>query len=145
MNVTRIDGFIRSALRAVDGMEDAMIVVFFRLNVMLVVKMVGKLGMSHMVVLMVVVGGMRIVVRQIILHFVCQRRKGMIVAIGMSIFVRKGMKHSMIVEIDGRNVVLVIELMLKLRVRVMLNRVRIVTVVSTAVEVLFAAVLGAIS
>ena len=69
----------------------------------------------------------------------------MIVAIGMSIFVRKGMKHSMIVEIDGRNVVLVIELMLKLRVRVMLNRVRIVTVVSTAVEVLFAAVLGAIS
>ena len=67
----------------------------------------------------------------------------MIVAIGMSIFVRKGMKHSMIVEIDGRNVVLVIELMLKLRVRVMLNRVRIVTIVSTAVEVLFAAVLGA--
>ena len=68
----------------------------------------------------------------------------MIEAIGMSIFVRKGMKHSMIVEIDGRNVVFVIELVLKLRVRVMLNRVRIVTIVSTAVEVLFAAVLDAI-
>ena len=73
VNVTRIDGFIRSALRAVDGMEDAMIVVFFRLHVMLVVKMVGKLGMSHMLVCMVVVGGMRIVVRQIVLHFVSHR------------------------------------------------------------------------
>ena len=50
-----------------------MIVVFFRLHVMLVVKMVGKLGMSHMLVCMVVVGGMRIVVRQIVLHFVSHR------------------------------------------------------------------------
>ena len=55
------------------------------------------------------------------------------------------MEHSVIVVIDGRNVMLVIELVLKLRVSVMLNRVRIVTIVSTAVEVLFAAVLDAIS
>ena len=55
------------------------------------------------------------------------------------------MEHSMVVKIDGLNIVLIIELVLKLRVRVMLNRVRIVTIVSTAVEVLFAAVLAAIS
>ena len=54
------------------------------------------------------------------------------------------MEHSMIVKIDGLNIVLVIELVLKLRVRVMLNWVCIVTIVSTAVEVLFAAVLTAI-
>ena len=41
-----------------------------------------------MIVLMVVVGGMRIVVRQIVLHFVCKRMHWMVVAIGVSIFVR---------------------------------------------------------
>ena len=66
-------------------MENAAIVVFLGLNVMLVVIMVRKLGVCHMVVLMVVVGGVRIVVRQIVLHFVCKR---MVVAIGVSIFVR---------------------------------------------------------
>ena len=55
------------------------------------------------------------------------------------------MEYRMVVKIDGLNIVLVIELVLKLRVRVMLNWVRIVTIVSTAVEVLFAAVLAAIS
>ena len=66
-------------------MENAAIVVFFGLNVMLVVIMVRKLGVCHMVVLMVVVGGVGIVVRQVVLHFVCKR---MVVAIGVSIFVR---------------------------------------------------------
>ena len=55
------------------------------------------------------------------------------------------MEYRMVVKIDGLNIVLVIELVLKLRVRVMLNWVRIVTIVSTAVEVLFAAILAAIS
>ena len=55
------------------------------------------------------------------------------------------MEYRMVVKIDGLNIVLIIELVLKLRVRVMLNWVRIVTIVSTAVEVLFAAVLAAIS
>ena len=55
------------------------------------------------------------------------------------------MEYRMVVKIDGLNIVLIIELVLKLRVRVMLNWVRIVTIVSTAVEVLFAAILAAIS
>ena len=55
------------------------------------------------------------------------------------------MEYRMVVKIDGLNIVLIIELVLKLRVRVMLNWVRIVTIVSTAVEVLFATVLTAIS
>lgn len=66
-------------------MENAAIVVFLGCHIMLVVIMVGKLWVCHMIVLVVVVGGVRIVVRQIVLHFVCKR---MVVAIGVSIFVR---------------------------------------------------------
>ena len=54
------------------------------------------------------------------------------------------MEHSVIVVIDGRNVMLVIELVLKLGVCVMLYWVRIVAIVSTAVEVFLAAVLDAV-
>ena len=54
------------------------------------------------------------------------------------------MKNSMVVEIDRCNVVLVIELVLELRVSVMLHRVRIVAIISTAVEVFLAAILGAV-
>ena len=54
------------------------------------------------------------------------------------------MEHGVIVEINGRNVMLVIELVLKLGVCVMLYWVRIVAIVSTAVEVFLAAVLDAV-
>ena len=54
------------------------------------------------------------------------------------------MEHSVIVVINGLNVMFVIELVLKLGVRVMLYWVRVVAIVSTAVEVLFAAILTAV-
>ena len=54
------------------------------------------------------------------------------------------MEHSVIVVINGRNVMLVIELVLKLGVCVMLYWVRIVAIVSTAVVVFLAAVLDAV-
>ena len=54
------------------------------------------------------------------------------------------MEHSVIVVIDGRNVMLVIELVLKLGVCVMLYWVRVVAIVSTAVVVFLAAVLDAV-
>ena len=54
------------------------------------------------------------------------------------------MEHSVIVEINGPNVMFVIELVLKLGVRVMLYWVRVVAIVSTAVVVFLAAVLGAV-
>ena len=55
------------------------------------------------------------------------------------------MEHSVIVVINGLNVMFVIELVLKLGVRVMLYWVRVVAIVSTAVVVFLAAVLGAVS
>ena len=54
------------------------------------------------------------------------------------------MEHSVIVVINGRNVMLVIELVLKLGVCVMLYWVRVVAIVSTAVVVFLAAVLDAV-
>ena len=54
------------------------------------------------------------------------------------------MEHSVIVEINGLNVMFVIELVLKLGVRVMLYWVRVVAIVSTAVVVFLAAVLDAV-
>ena len=62
-----------------------MIAEFFGMYVVIVVKMMGKLGMSDMVVFMAVVGGVGIVVRQVVLHFVSHgmqgRMQGMVVAI----------------------------------------------------------------
>ena len=52
------------------------------------------------------------------------------------------MEDSMVLEIDGRNIMLVIELMLKFGVRVMFNWVLVVTIVSTTIEVLLACVLA---
>ena len=57
---------------------------------------------------------------------------------------RQSVEHSVIVVIDGRNVMLVIELVLKLGVCVMLYWVRVVAIVSTAVVVFLAAVLDAV-
>ena len=58
-----------------------MVVVLYGMYVMIVVKMMGKLGMSDMVVFMAVEGGVRIVVRQVVLHFVSHGMQGMVVAI----------------------------------------------------------------
>ena len=58
-----------------------MVVVLYGMYVMIVVKMMGKLGMSDMVVFMAVVGGVGIVVRQVVLHFVSHGMQGMVVAI----------------------------------------------------------------
>ena len=52
------------------------------------------------------------------------------------------MEYSVVLEIDGLNIVLVIELMLKLGVRVMFNWVLVVAIITTAVEVLLACVLA---
>ena len=50
------------------------------------------------------------------------------------------MEYGMVLEIDGRNIVFVIKLMLELRVRVMFNWVLIVTIILTSVEVLLACI-----
>ena len=52
------------------------------------------------------------------------------------------MEYSVVLEIDGLNIVLVIELMLKLGVRVMFNWVLVVAIITTTVEVLLACVLA---
>ena len=52
------------------------------------------------------------------------------------------MEYCMVLEIDGRNIVLVIKLMLKLRVSVVFNWVLIVTIILTSVEVLLACILA---
>lgn len=64
-----------------------MIVIIRGLNVMLVVVMVRKFGVCHMVVLMAIECGVGIVMRQVVLHFV-SKRISVVVAIGVSIFVR---------------------------------------------------------
>ena len=58
-----------------------MVVVLYGMYVVIIVKMMGKLGMSDMVVFMAVVGGVGIVVRQVVLHFVSHGMQGMVVAI----------------------------------------------------------------
>ena len=51
------------------------------------------------------------------------------------------MEYCVVLEIDGRNIVLVIELMLKLGVRVMFNWVLVATIILATVVVLLTAVL----
>lgn len=52
------------------------------------------------------------------------------------------MEYRVVLEINGLNIVLVIELMLKLGVRVMFNWVLVVAIITTTVEVLLACVLA---